>query len=445
MSSSENTPDRDNIEVRSMRIAMFTNTYVPHVGGVARSINGLAAGLDAYGHQVLIVAPEFDGAAENETHIIRVPAIQHFEGSDYSFPIPASRHLTKVLREFKPNIIHSHHPFLLGDTALRIAAALNVPVVFTYHTRYDHYSHYMVGNSPRIQRFALDLALGYTELCDSVVAPSNSVAVFLRSQGIKIPVHTIPSGISVETYSHGDRQRGRALANIPQDAFVVGHVGRLAPEKNLDFLVNCLADFCHKNPQAHCLIVGNGPVKSTVEAAFKTGSLSERLHFLGKLDPRALADAYHAMDVFAFSSLSETQGLVIAEAMASGVPVVALDASGVRDIVNNGVNGCLLPLQRRDEFVTALQWVANLDTAAKQQLNDAARVTAQSYSQDAFAKNMLELYRQLMHTKLPAKIYSTDNRWHIAGRSLAKEWKILRNISHAITDAIFYPAPEYDQ
>lgn len=436
------SPGND-VVARSMNIAMFTNTYVPHVGGVARSVDGLTNGLRARGHQVLVIAPEFDGMPENESRVIRVPAIQHFEGSDYSFPIPASRRLAAALREFKPDVIHSHHPFLLGDTALRIGASHNIPVVFTYHTRYEHYSHYMVANSPRIQRFALDLALGYTELCDAVVAPSGSVATFLQSQGIKIPILTIPSGIALATFEGGDRQRGRALCDIPDGSFVVGHVGRLAPEKNLEFLADCLAGFCLANPRAHCVIAGSGPLRPTIEAAFNQDDLKPRLHLLGVLDKSTLADVYHAMDVFAFSSYSETQGLVLAEAMACSVPIVALDASGVREIVSDGVNGRLLAKQKRDDFVAALQWVSNMDWQAKQSLNEEARLTAQSYSQESITARVSELYSQLISTPPLKKAYSTD-RWHAAGRSLAKEWKILRNISHALSDAVFYSAIERD-
>ena len=168
-----------------MNIAMFTNTYLPHVGGVANSVRRLTEDCRERGHHVCVVAPEFPDMPDEEKEIIRVPAIQNFNGSDFSVSLPAPFLLSETLDEFKPEIIHTHHPYLLGDTALRVSANRDLPLVLTYHTMYERYTHYVPGDSPRFKRFVIELASGFANLCDHVIAPSESIAQILKERNIK--------------------------------------------------------------------------------------------------------------------------------------------------------------------------------------------------------------------------------------------------------------------
>jgi 1,2-diacylglycerol 3-alpha-glucosyltransferase len=157
-------------------------------------------------------------------------------------PLPVTRPLTAELDAFEPDIVHSHHPFLLGDTALRVAAGRRVPAVFTYHTRYELYGHYVAQDSEVMKRLVVNLALGYCDLCDHVIAPSESIANLLAGRGVTAPVSVIPSGVDCALFASGNADRARDLLAIPHDAPVVGHVGRLAPEKNLSFLTESASD-----------------------------------------------------------------------------------------------------------------------------------------------------------------------------------------------------------
>src|SRR5690606_29410474 len=130
-----------------------------------------------------------------EFGVLRIPAVQNFRGSDFSVPIPLTRSLRETLADFAPDLVHSHHPFLLGDTALRVAATFDLPVVYACHTRYELYGHYVAQDAPLLQRMVLKLALGYCDLCDAVIAPSQSMADFLLEQGVATPINTIPTGI----------------------------------------------------------------------------------------------------------------------------------------------------------------------------------------------------------------------------------------------------------
>jgi glycosyltransferase involved in cell wall biosynthesis len=164
---------------------MFTNTYLPHVGGVARSVSTFEEAFCRRGHEVRVVAPQFEGAEDTSGRVLRTPAIQNFNGSDFSFRIPMPGLLADFVDAFRPDILHSHHPFLLGDSALRLAWSRKLPLVFTHHTMYEQYTHYVPIDSEAIKRFAIQMATEYCNLCTHVVAPSQSVARLLGERGVR--------------------------------------------------------------------------------------------------------------------------------------------------------------------------------------------------------------------------------------------------------------------
>jgi glycosyltransferase involved in cell wall biosynthesis len=417
-----------------MNILMFTNTYIPHVGGVARSVQGFAAEFRKLGHRVLVVAPLFDGIPLGETDVVRVPAVQNFNGSDFSVPVLLSGKGYAALRSFSPAIVHSHHPFLLGDTALRISASRDIPVVFTHHTMYEEYTHYVPGDSPRIKRFVVDLVTGYCNLCDTVIAPSRTVAEEIVRRGVQRPVEIIPTGVRTEVFAAGNGDAFREKLGIRADAFLVGHVGRIAPEKNLRFLAGAVARYLARDPNAH-FVVGDGPVKTEIEQAYAARGLGDRLHFLGVMDHEELASVYKGMDVFAFSSRTETQGMVLTEAMAAGTPVVAIDASGVREVVRDGRNGRLLPREDEEEFASALAWVARLTPEERTRMGEEIARTADEFSMPGAASKVLALYERLAGGK-PAWKTIEPSPWTTARNRIKEEWKIVRNIAHAAGTAV---------
>jgi glycosyltransferase involved in cell wall biosynthesis len=379
-----------------MKILMLTNTYAPHVGGVALSVEAFTAAYRERGHEVLVVCPEFENAPEDEPGVIRIPAIQRFNGSDFSVVLMTPRWLRRKVEAFGPDLIHSHHPFLLGATAVRLARMLDVPLVFTHHTMYEHYTHYVPGNSPAMQRFAIHLSTNYANLSDSVFAPSKAVATILRRRGVRVPVHIIPTGVRIEDFAAGSGKGFRAILGIPEDAFVVGHVGRLAPEKNPDFLIGAVARFLVETPSTCAVIVGVGPSMPGMREGLQRLAVGERVHFAGVLHGPFLVSAYKAMDAFAFASLSETQGMVLTEAMAAGVPVVALSAPGVDEVVRDDMNGRLLHTADQGAFAAALRGLAALPKEQRQVLRNCARQTAETYAITHTADAAIEAYEALL-------------------------------------------------
>jgi glycosyltransferase involved in cell wall biosynthesis len=409
-----------------MNIVMMTNTYLPHVGGVARSVQRFCEVYRERGHRVLVVAPEFQNTPEDEHDVLRIPAIQNFNGSDFSVALPLPTLLTEQLDAFRPDIIHSHHPFLVGDTALRAAAIQQVPLVFTHHTMYEQYTHYVPLGAEGIKLFVIALSTGYANRCNRVFAPSESVAKILEERGVHTPIAVVPTGVDVDEFRDGDGLLARKELGIPKDAYVVGHVGRLAPEKNLCFLTDAVARFVITRPDAFFLVVGGGPSSQDIERIFADTGCADRLRLAGKQAGRRLVNSFHAMDVFAFASKSETQGMVLIEAMAAGVPVVALEAPGAREVVVDGENGRLLSEEDAVMMATALAETAAWDSAKRSAARDAAYATAERFSTQACADAALRLYKQTIKAYDRARDYD-ETGWERLLRGVEQEWHLWAN------------------
>ncbi|WP_245184389.1 glycosyltransferase [Halomonas salinarum] len=405
-----------------MNVLMFTNTYCPIVGGVSESVQRLKTRLQAEGHQVLVVAPKLTGQPEDEDDVVRVAAVQHFNGSDFSLPVPIPGQLYEAIEAFDPDIVHSHHPFLLGDTAARAAETYGLPLVFTHHTLYEHYTHYVPGDSPRMQRFAVALSTQYTRLCEAVIAPSESIRELLFARDANPNVWVVPSGVDTRRFAQGDGAALRLALGIPQDAYVVGHVGRLAREKNLPFLIEAVARMLEQLPEAHCLVVGDGDARAAMEGVAERMGVASRLHFSGRLQGQALIDAYHAMDVFGFASHSETQGMVVVEAMAAGLPVVAITAPGVREVLKDGHNGRLLPGDDREAMADAMIELARPD--CREAMAKGALATAKAFDETACARRCLEVYRGAIAVGGPFS-HADDGTWDRVRSRLGAEWYML--------------------
>ncbi len=421
-----------------MKICMMTNTYLPHVGGVARSVSTFAEEYLREGHEVLVVAPEFDGrplTAKAEAMVERIPSLKNFNGSEFSVRLPGLTALSARLEAFQADIIHAHHPFLLGDTALRIAMNKNVPIVFTHHTRYEDYTHY-VPFSRALREVAIEIATHYANLCDGVIAPSESTARLIRKRGVTTPMTVIPTGIDVQAFASADGARFRERMKIPTDALVVGHVGRLALEKNLGFLAEAVARFVASQPNARFLVVGDGPWRDELKAVFEQQDAGDRLILAGKRTGRVLREAYRAMDVFAFASRSETQGMVVAEAMAAGLPVVALNASGVREVVRDGDNGVLLPATATaEEFAQALVRTAKAD--ARSRLGAGASEASKQFSREQSARRALAFYEETRKATRARRLLHHLSPWTAMLQRLGLEWDLMSPRTQSVAAAMF--------
>ncbi len=387
---------------------MVTNTFTPHIGGVARSVQTFTDEYRRLGHKVAVVAPGVEGEYKTARDVLRIPALGNVNSSTFAYPLVDKQIQTALkfgMASFKPDVVHSHHPFLLGSIARKLSDAFKVPLVFTHHTMYEEFSYVLgdVGRSKLAKDTIANVATTFANTCDRVIAPSESTASILRARGVHTPMDVVPTGIDTQHFASGDRATWRAKLGIPLNAPVFGCVGRLAPEKNLGFLLEAAKTVLLRNVDAHFILVGDGPAGPAARKYLASlGGLAKRAHALGARSGRELADAFAALDVFAFASHSETQGMVLAEAMAAGVPVVALDASGSRDVVRDGVNGRLV-YGGAEEFEDAIEqtlWSPGAFRAG-------ALATAATYSQEQCALKAISAYRRTtFHNKDVAQLQS---------------------------------------
>ncbi len=407
-----------------MKIAMFTNAYDPYIGGLVRSIKTFAEDLREAGHEVLIVTLAFSGATESTETVFRLPSIKEVAGTAYSAKLPLPNGLSERMDAFAPDIIHSHHPFMLGDSALRVARRRNLPLVFTHHTLYERYAYQFSHDSQLLERVALLIATEYANLCNLVIAPTGSISQLIQERGVKKPIRIIPTGIDVKSFSQGERTAFREKYDLPHDAFVLGYLGRVVAAKNMHFIAQAVIAFLTGNPDARFLMVGEGDAEDAVMQAFRAGGVAERVVRTGSLSGSAVADAYAAMDLFAFASKTETQGIVLIESLCAGVPVVALDALGTRDIVEHQKSGLILAGDASPSDLAEALDALYKDSDRHARLRDGAQQRARVYDRKHCAERLLDAYKDIKQEG--AARPDEQDGWDHLQQRFAAEWSLLK-------------------
>lgn len=397
-----------------MKIAMFSNTYAPLVGGTERSVATFAEDLSRLGHEVLVVTTGRKDETGQDRMVLRVS--REGNGGD----------LDRALDKFAPDVIHAHQPFLLGERAFRQACRRGCPMVLTHHTLHGRPGdREALAEFRRLEEAARSLAIAFSNHCDAVVSPTPSVAGLLREQGVESPIMVVPTGIDTSAFSRGNGARFRKKCGIPSGAFVVGHLGRLVPAKRVGYLAEAMVSFLRRGPRAHALFCGEGESVAGIRASFADGGAADRLVLVGNLPDEEVADAYAAMDLFTFASLTDTQGIVLLEAMAAGVPVLALRATGPQDLVGEGSGGCLLdPEASPDQFGEAMAEFTRSSSPGGNA--EAARNHASLFDRRLCALRLEEVYRNVLlqgrHREKGASSLLLLDRLH---RQVEAEWRRL--------------------
>ena len=395
-----------------LRVAIFGESYLPYLSGVTVSTEALARGLGAAGHEVLLVVPEPEagsvpgsaGALGPEPRVAWLPSIQ-VPGpapAGYRVPWPVPSAALREAEAFRPQVVHAQSPFVSGLMARRLARRVGAPLVFTHHTRFGDYSHYLGPAAVPGGRMVASYLLTYWAGCAAVVAPGSELADEIRARlgpRSRPVVRAIPTGIEVDAIRAFDPIDARPLAGWPADAIVVGSLGRLAPEKSVDLVVEAFAEVAAAEPRARLLLVGGGPAEASLRARVARPDLLGRVHLTG-MRPREEALALiKGTDLVAGASRTETQGLVLAEALAAGVPVVALEGPGVADSVRDGTDGLIVQAEpdgaRTRALAVALRALIE-DPARRAGFARAARAGAERFSVAARIASMVGLYRELL-------------------------------------------------
>ncbi len=373
-----------------MRIVMFSNNYLPVISGVGTSIALLRRGLLDVGHEVHLVVPEYDDFVDEEPYVFRMPALDLGNQLRVSLAVPFRAPVEVTMQGLKPHIIHSHHPIWLGEVAATFSRDLEVPLVFTFHTRYDEYAQQYVPLMPDLAHTVMrEIVERYLEKCTHVIAPTESIRDFIQAEyDIDVPVSVLPTPVDLTAYQDLTPSPIREEWGL-EKAEVLLYVGRLAGEKNLEFLLWAFARIAEERPGVRLLMVGDGPAKDKLKKLAKQLDVESKVIFTGAVPHAKVPDYAAAADLFVFSSVTETQGLVLTEAMAAGAPVVAVEAPGSVDILTQG--GGILVEPQEQAFSEAVLGLLSDEERLKARGEEALQI-AQRYSVPAITKRLLTVY-----------------------------------------------------
>jgi glycosyltransferase involved in cell wall biosynthesis len=324
-----------------VRIALFTNNYLPFCGGVTISVETLRRGLEQRGHTVWVMAPRFRGSPDGGPRVVRYPSIPATTYPEFPLAIPHAPAVTARVRALDIDVFHAHHPFLLGPAAARLARRAGRPLVFTYHTRYEKYAHYVPLTRSLVEAAAVQLSTRFAARADAVIAPSVVVRTDLLRRGVRAPLAVIPTGVDLEHFRPGDRVAARRELGLPEGDPVLLYVGRLDREKSVERVLLAFDRAASTVPRARLLLVGHGKEAGRLQRLAGSLTAADRVAFLGVWAHDRLPVCYQAADLFVFASETETQGLVLAEAAACALPAVAVNASGCDEVVRDGETGLL--------------------------------------------------------------------------------------------------------
>lgn len=381
-----------------MNILFLSDVYFPRINGVSTSIHTLRQQLAAQGHRVHLLAPDYYSPSEDESWITRVPShYLMFDPEDRLMRYGKALAMSADLRHEDYDILHVHTPFAAHYLGLRLSRRLGIPCVETYHTFFEDYMHHYLPILPKplLRMLARRLSRSQCNAMDAVVAPSQPMLDALRSYGVKSHAEVIPTGLQEHSFDPGDGPGFRRRYGIAPDRPVMLFVGRVAHEKNIGFLLRMALQVKHSRPDILLVLAGEGPALEQLRKEARALGLQDNTLFLGYLDRKTeLNDCYRMADVFVFSSLTETQGLVLLEAMAQGVPVVAIAEMGTKSILVEGKGALIAPQDEQGFAERVLGLLANPEHGRA--LGEKAHGYALHWSASYMAERMLKFYRQVI-------------------------------------------------
>lgn len=384
-----------------MRIAIFTNNYLPNPYGVSGSVESFRKEFEKLGHEVYIFAPEWRGYHDKNPRVFRYPSISiRLKKIKYPLPILYSRKISKILENFKIDTVHSQHPNLLGSVAMKWAKKKSIPIIFTWHTLYDQYTHFF---SFIPEKFAawwtIRNARNYANKCDQIIVPTPSVGEIIKKWGVgNKNITAIPTGVEERQFANPDRKSVRGKYKINSDEILLFVMTRLTEEKNMEFLVDAVLEILQKNSNTKLMICGDGNLKNVLEKKVLDAGLENKAIFVGIVGDEEKKNYYAAGDIFVYASKSETQGMVLTEAMYSGLPIVAVRATGVRDIVEDKKTGYLVGEDKK-EFGEAVQELIDDEDLRRKFGEEAKKVAKEKYTAKVCAEKMIEVYEKTIKAK----------------------------------------------
>ena len=385
-----------------MNILFISDVFFPRVNGVSTSINTFATELRALGHQVTLIAPSYSDEDKHEEWIVRVPSHKiYFDPEDRLMNFGKLKALLPWIRDRHFDVIHIHTPFTAHYVGIHFGKKLDIPVVETYHTFFEDYLHHYLPFIPQFisRKLARTISRRQCNAVDGIVSPSKPMLDVLKQYGIKTPSEVVATGLDDSSFANVDGEHFRISHDIPLTQPMLLFVGRVAHEKNINFLLEMHVKLIRNHPDALLVITGEGPAEESIKHSMDRLGITNKVRMIGYLDrSHELIACYKAADIFVFASKSETQGLVLLEAMAQGTAVVALAELGTKSILIEG-EGVLIAKDDIDDFAHKVSVLLS-DPTKRQMIGERGRQYAQEkWGAGTLAKKVFKFYKNTINQK----------------------------------------------
>lgn len=388
-----------------MKIGIFTESYLPVLNGVSVSVETFKNALEEKGHEVFIFAPDHP-EAEDQKNVYRFPSISDPKGRLYPILIPS----VDIEKIYLPenvicdlDIIHTQHMFTAGRLARYVARKYDKPLIYTYHTLLAEYTHYLGFLSGLARVYLQNMSKRFCNSCDQIITPSNPMRKILLKYGVKKPISVVMTGIDPKAYKHVSESASKQLRekyNIDSDDKILLYLSRIAKEKNLDFLLKAFVKIKKAYPKCHLLMVGGGPEEKWVKDRIQQLRIQNSVTMTGMLPKEDANNAFGMADIFTFPSITETQGIVVAEAMASGTPPVAVGKMGPTDLIHDGEDGFLTKLNVKDFAEKTIKLLE--DDNLREQFAKEGLARIEEFSTETSVKKLLDIYEKVVENKQQA-------------------------------------------
>lgn len=382
-----------------MKIAFFTDTYFPQLNGVTVSVDNFSKELQKKGHTVYIFAPKIRGYAGQNSNVYRVNSFKVVDSQpEIRVPILIPNRNLRQIFKLGFDIVHAHGNGPFSVLGYQTAIVKRIPFVLTFHTIQTKYAHYFLnGKIIRPRTIAAGLRI-FASVCDGVVVPSNKMRKELIGYGIKKDIKILPSFIETSRFQRNEKGYLHKKLNIPETHKILLSVGRLGKEKSFDFLIEMFKYVVKNEPQTHLVIVGQGQEELNLRKLVKKLALEKSVHFTGKLDNKVVPSSYSDADIFVFASSSETQGLTVLEAAASGLPLVVVDDPAFSDIALENKNALKSPLDQKIFAQSVVQLLSQPEMRKKFGENS-VKIVAENFQSGRLTEELLDYYEKIIQSR----------------------------------------------
>ena len=373
-----------------MKIGLITECYKPVVNGVVFCVENLKRELEKEGHEIYVFAPDYGKRNVDEDGVLHCPSFP-LGNTNYNIVFGYPKEVKKKLESM--DVLHTHHPFTMARIALVTAKKKGIPLIFTNHSQYDQYIKYVPLLKKSAEKFLDAYLKDFCDRCDRIVALSSGIAREIKGYGTKTKIEIIHNGIDIDKFK-GDFKKPKEYATIPKERKIILHLGRIAHEKNIDFLLNSYATLLEKNPKTHLVVVGSGPALEDVKALAKKLNISKNVLITGPVPRNRVPEFYANSHIFASASKTEVHPLVGLEAMASGLPIVTLKSVGYEDMVQNKKTG-FFAKERKTDFANKMNKILE-NSNLREMMSKESKTRSELFSIKENVTKTLKLYKEVV-------------------------------------------------